>query len=234
MGLTLIVNMTQSFSAMSVNMGLVVKTLKLNATKIPRWRELMKPKLFRHVKTGGIYEVVCHATIEKTKEVAVVYRSIDTDIKWVRPLSEFFDGRFVDVSADVTPGVSDGDVCNRDGCEGILEYPPVKDCYCHLSPPCHNCTENPLTCPECGWDESDDNEPFWPSPTIIEQLIGTPTNPTQIAWQKWPHTSSSMLIKGTYPEGVTQEEVRKRVDGTFGGRFTYFDHGSFEFIAYTD
>jgi hypothetical protein len=30
------------------------------------------------------------------------------------------------------------------------------------------------------------------------------------------------------------EDVRKEVDGTFGGRFEYFEDGKFKFIAYTD
>jgi hypothetical protein len=43
-----------------------------------------------------------------------------------------------------------------------------------------------------------------------------------------------MIKRGTYPPGMTQEEVRKQVDGSFGGRFTEFGNGRFEFIAYTD
>ena len=39
------------------------------------------------------------------------------------------------------------------GCRGVLEYPPVENCSCHLHPPCTACVERVLTCNECGWDE---------------------------------------------------------------------------------
>ena len=51
---------------------------------------------------------------------------------------------------------NEGGVCGRDECPGILAYPlPVENCTCHLSPPCAACTDNPLTCSVCGWDERD-------------------------------------------------------------------------------
>lgn len=49
-------------------------------------------------------------------------------------------------------GMEEGDVCNRNGCEGTLKYPPVKNCTCFISPPCSQCTDNALTCTECGWE----------------------------------------------------------------------------------
>lgn len=51
----------------------------------------------KHLKTGGMYVVVCEAVIEATMTKAVVYRSIKDDCVWVRPASEFCDGRFVGV-----------------------------------------------------------------------------------------------------------------------------------------
>lgn len=47
-----------------------------------------------------------------------------------------------------------------------------------------------------------------------------------------------MIKEGVYPESgdraADMARVRKEVDGTFGGRFDYFGHGKFKFIAYTD
>lgn len=54
----------------------------------------MGPELYRHKKTGGIYEVICNAHIEATLELAVVYRNTVTGERWVRPAAEFNDGRF--------------------------------------------------------------------------------------------------------------------------------------------
>lgn len=48
------------------------------------------------------------------------------------------------------PGTHEGHKCNVDGCEGILEFPPVENCSCHISPPCGACTDNLLTCNICG------------------------------------------------------------------------------------
>lgn len=51
--------------------------------------------IYRHVKTGGLYYVIeWNAKIEGTMEDAVVYRNIVTGMVWVRPYSEFLDGRF--------------------------------------------------------------------------------------------------------------------------------------------
>lgn len=59
-------------------------------------------------------------------------------------------------------------------------------------------------------------------------------DPTKIDWHTRSHTSASQICDGVYPEGATMAEVRKLVDGTFGGRFDYFAGGRFKFIAYTD
>jgi len=51
-------------------------------------------ELYQHLKTGGIYEVICNAAIEKTGELVVVYRNTKTGERWVRPAAEFNDSRF--------------------------------------------------------------------------------------------------------------------------------------------
>ena len=50
--------------------------------------------LYRHKKTAGIYEVICDATRETDGELMVVYRNTATGERWVRPATEFNDGRF--------------------------------------------------------------------------------------------------------------------------------------------
>ncbi|MBS0193221.1 MAG: DUF1653 domain-containing protein [Proteobacteria bacterium] len=51
-------------------------------------------ELYRHVKTGGIYEVLCNATVEKDGTLAIVYKNAKTGERWIRPADEFNDGRF--------------------------------------------------------------------------------------------------------------------------------------------
>lgn len=61
-------------------------------------------------------------------------------------------------------------------------------------------------------------------------------NRSQIDYRIETHSNSSQKCIGVFPIGTSREEVRKRVDGTFGGRFEKFDDktGDFIFIAYTD
>jgi hypothetical protein len=51
---------------------------------------------FRHVKTGGMYRVIAIGRLEATLEPVVIYRDATADDPpvWVRPLSEWVDGRF--------------------------------------------------------------------------------------------------------------------------------------------
>lgn len=55
-------------------------------------------EIYQHVKTGGLYFILHdNAKIEKTLEDAVVYTDTLHQHIWIRPKSEFFDGRFVKV-----------------------------------------------------------------------------------------------------------------------------------------
>lgn len=55
----------------------------------------MSKPAWRHVKTGHIYDIVTFALIEKDLTPVVVYRSrVWKNQVWIRPLDEFFDGRF--------------------------------------------------------------------------------------------------------------------------------------------
>lgn len=49
-------------------------------------------------------------------------------------------------------GVEEGAVCGRGGCLGVLEYPRVENCACHINPPCSACVDNQLVCPACDWE----------------------------------------------------------------------------------
>lgn len=33
---------------------------------------------------------------------------------------------------------------------GTLKYRRVRDCFCHISPPCSACVDAPLVCKDCG------------------------------------------------------------------------------------
>jgi hypothetical protein len=54
---------------------------------------------FRHYK-GGVYELVCEATLEADRAPVIVYRGTDGAV-WVRPKEAFFEQ--VDVGGVPTP-----------------------------------------------------------------------------------------------------------------------------------
>jgi hypothetical protein len=47
----------------------------------------------RHLKTGGLYRLMYVGLLEKTLEKVAIYQGQDL-VFWVRPLTEFEDGRF--------------------------------------------------------------------------------------------------------------------------------------------
>lgn len=137
-------------------------------------------------------------------------------------------------------GKEEGDRCNRWGCSGILALTESENCSCHISPPCGSCMRVRPYCKACGYDSADDQ-------IVNDYVVNVnketgvyrhweprPLDSSKIDWRSHGHTHFSMIKRGVYPPGTTQEDVRKLVDGTFGGRFNSFGGGKFEFVAYTD
>ena len=58
---------------------------------------MMFEKTYLHKKTGGYYKLLYYGTDEHTMETVVIYQSLKTGKIWVRPASEFHDGRFKEV-----------------------------------------------------------------------------------------------------------------------------------------
>lgn len=57
-----------------------------------------------------------------------------------------------------TIGKEEGDICNRDGCEGEIEI-YQETCYCNAgNAPCLACENAHPYCPECGWDPNEDGD----------------------------------------------------------------------------
>jgi len=123
-----------------------------------------------------------------------------------------------------------GDHCPE--CKGTLDYPPVENCSCHINPPCSAGTGNPLTGEECGWEEEE--APEYKEVDMVRQNKPKSLDNTKIDYRAKMHTHFSMIKEGVYPSGTTMAEVRKKVAGTFGGKFEEFGEGHFKFIAYTD
>lgn len=60
---------------------------------------LMIGSKFKHLKTGGYYEILGTGLLESSKEPMVIYRSLQDGTVWIRSEKEFFDGRFQEDSA---------------------------------------------------------------------------------------------------------------------------------------
>ena len=136
-------------------------------------------------------------------------------------------------------GYCEGDTCGRNGCTGVIGMHRSENCYCHISPPCGSCTAPRNFCPECDWQEKDDPLVVQEVSTIYMQTGFAERkkrilDPTKIDWRVEMHSSSSQLCIGVYPEGTPAKEVEAKVKGTFGGRFSKFGGGHFEYVAYTD
>jgi hypothetical protein len=140
-------------------------------------------------------------------------------------------------------GYETGEVCNRGGCQGIIQEEGSEGCCsCHISPPCSFCVDDRHYCDSCDWAGIDEQKPveskstykyspyIWKSNT---ELLAEMDH-SKINWVSENHTHFTMKKRGKCPLDATMEEVRKLVDGTFGGRFERFGDGHFLFVAYTD
>lgn len=51
-------------------------------------------------------------------------------------------------------GSREGDICNRNGCKGVMVLDDVENCSCHLRATCCQCFNRDLCCQVCGLNES--------------------------------------------------------------------------------
>lgn len=141
---------------------------------------------------------------------------------------------------DKPHGYCEGELCNRKGCQGIIERHPVENCSCHISPPCSACTDPASFCALCGWEEKNEEKMngfvIQVDPETKQWKSWEPRqlDSTKIDYRILEHTYFSQICEGVYPEGTTSAQVLEKVRGTFGGRFEYFGKGKFKYIAYTD
>lgn len=78
------------------------------------------------------------------------------------------------------------ETCGRDGCDGVMEpsKEPPDGCYCHASPPCELCVNDPARCSKCnavGGTEPDASaEPT--APAAPPDVIAIQMGPEVTAW----------------------------------------------------
>lgn len=96
--------------------------------------------------------------------------------KTVAERQEFVDACNLWKPEKVKLGLEEGEVCNREGCSGVIaNLHDDGSCCCHATnPPCSWCTSSHYACPVCGWDERD-GEPEssqWPEGWIVFEMGG--------------------------------------------------------------
>jgi hypothetical protein len=103
-----------------------------------------------------------------------------------------------------TVRLDEGSKCPVQGCSGALRFRPVKDCSCHIRPPCSHCADNPPCCPVCEWTSGDPIEPVEPEPKHYVLRIGDSVE-----------TPSGDRMKCVEP-GVEQRHYALRATDTVG------------------
>lgn len=155
-------------------------------------------------------------------------------------------------------GHEKGEVCNREGCIGVIdEHDKDGCCSCHINPPCGYCTEPNAYCPECGWSAKEEQEEydtiqlelykknaayyaerqrkFDDAKDLFYRKYRGEVEANALEVRRESHTHFSMRVIGVFPKGTqTKESLLPEIEGTFGGRFTRLGDFSFEYIAYTD
>ena len=83
---------------------------------------------FTHKKSGGIYKVLATGFIEADLTPATIYQEWPVGIVWVRPFSEFNDGRFLCLDGPLSQDEqqAQGKRCGCRGCDDM--------CVCQNSP----------------------------------------------------------------------------------------------------
>ena len=150
-------------------------------------------------------------------------------------------------------GYNEGEVCNRDGCTGIIEKPKGEgSCSCHSSPPCSYCTDSRSVCPECGWDgreeqieaENKDTELYLSTKrkasnterTSDKEILdaysgGSPLDKMQ--WFVSKRWHSGYEATGWKPPNVTREDIIKKF-GFDLPKLKINAHGGFIISGFTD
>ncbi len=140
-----------------------------------------------------------------------------------------------------TPLIDENSAC-PDECGGVLHYPKVDNCSCHINPPCSACTDITLTCDNCGWEQE------YLAPIDSSKSYALPEYKPftgyeyQIAEGKRLHSvfydgssGSTMVFKGKIEGDVSAQEIFEKLgDGTFGHRGPSIFGNTFTYTKITD
>lgn len=161
------------------------------------------------------------------------------------------------MSTEIIEGLIKGEICNRNGCAGIIdEHDTETSCSCHVNPPCSHCNTDRNYCPVCDWQGIDEekeiainkeqqeknrlyyekqNEEFKVARDLFYNRYNGNEPVEKLEMRHESHTHFSQKILGVFPPGSeTMVSILPKVTGTFGGRFERWGEYYFSYIAYTD
>lgn len=142
-------------------------------------------------------------------------------------------------------GYSEGEICNRNNCKGVIEQYEKEGCSCHISPPCSACVADRNYCPICEWSGEEEQNEY--QKKISNAYKEQPQKEYKVKTlsdlcnSKIDYISTfggyyNYTYEGVYPEGTTLEEVKKAIGwyDYFGGKVYSFGNGKFKIKKYTD
>jgi hypothetical protein len=117
--------------------------------------------------------------------------------------------------------VQEDEVCPCSGCDGIMQYPEVENCSCHLDPPCPAHERQCLVCTACGWEEGEavEHPKSWRDrESLLNAPMPTPDppepNPADNGWIKFD--SNRPMISAS---GEAEDRRYKVLTGKSGKRW---------------
>ena len=144
-------------------------------------------------------------------------------------------------------GYSKGELCNRNGCNGIIEEPPKEGCCtCHINPPCSYCTTQTAYCPECGWSAEDEENAYLEkhakaqTPFVYhyktDQQLFDELKDGEFGYVRLDSGRSFIRLKGKHP-GMTNKEIFEKLnvyENPNMPRMKYKDANVFELTYFCD
>lgn len=140
-------------------------------------------------------------------------------------------------------GLVDGEICNRDGCKGIMqEVDSDSCCSCHIVAPCGHCENKEFECPKCGHIIEPPSFDNW-KPTNYKQMEPRKTSEqlyndlpdNEFGYIPIPGKYYWMEAKGKYPEDMTAAEILSKFNTCFGYKWIEVPrNGTFHLKYYTD
>lgn len=89
-------------------------------------------------------------------------------------------------------GYEKEEVCNRDGCIGIIKEKDLDGgCSCHINPPCGYCTTPKEYCPNCNWDAEQEDLEYYLTPFMLQH-----PKPRPKKYYSWEYNVMDTKYKG--------------------------------------